>query len=43
MALAIPGLSWRNGSGVIVHNEERAILENMDVLPFVTPVYKART
>ncbi len=36
----IAGLSWRNGSGVITHNEERAILENMDALPFVTPVYK---
>jgi len=36
----IPGLSWRNPSGVIVHNPERPILENMDSLPFVTPVYK---
>lgn len=37
---AIKGLSYRNASGVIVHNPERAILENMDLLPFVTPVYK---
>jgi hopanoid biosynthesis associated radical SAM protein HpnJ len=36
----IAGLSYRNTSGVIVHNDERAILENMDHLPFVTPVYK---
>ncbi len=36
----IVGLSYRNGSGVIVHNDERPILENMDLLPFVTPVYK---
>jgi hopanoid biosynthesis associated radical SAM protein HpnJ len=36
----IAGLSYRNTSGVIVHNDERAILENMDRLPFVTPVYK---
>jgi len=36
----IAGLSYRNADGVIVHNEERAILENMDLLPFVTPVYK---
>jgi hopanoid biosynthesis associated radical SAM protein HpnJ len=36
----IKGLSWRNASGTIVHNEERAIVENMDDLPFVTPVYK---
>ncbi len=37
---SIPGLSFRNDSGVIVHNKDRAILENMDSLPFVTPVYK---
>src|SRR6516165_5261171 len=36
----IAGLSYRNAEGVIVHNEERAVLENMDMLPFVTPVYK---
>ena len=36
----IAGLSYRNAFGVIVHNDERAILENMDLLPFVTPVYK---
>ena len=37
---SIPGLSFRNDQGVIVHNKDRAILENMDSLPFVTPVYK---
>jgi hopanoid biosynthesis associated radical SAM protein HpnJ len=36
----IAGLSWRRADGTIVHNEERAVLENMDDLPFVTPVYK---
>jgi len=36
----IAGLSWRNDQGVIVHNQDRAILENMDALPFVSPVYK---
>ena len=36
----IAGLSWRNADGVIVHNDDRAVLENMDELPFVTPVYK---
>jgi hopanoid biosynthesis associated radical SAM protein HpnJ len=36
----IAGLSYRNAEGVIVHNDERATLENMDNLPFVTPVYK---
>ncbi len=36
----IAGLSWRRADGAIVHNEERAVLETMDDLPFVTPVYK---
>jgi hopanoid biosynthesis associated radical SAM protein HpnJ len=36
----IDGLSYRNGSGVVVHNRDRAVVENMDALPFVTPVYK---
>jgi hopanoid biosynthesis associated radical SAM protein HpnJ len=34
----IDGLSWRGPSG-LVHNRERAILEDMDRLPFVTDVY----
>ena len=36
----IRGLSWRNAAGVIVHNEDRPNLENMDSLPWVTPVYQ---
>jgi hopanoid biosynthesis associated radical SAM protein HpnJ len=36
----IDGLSWRNAQGVIVHNPDRPILEDMDSLPFVTPVYQ---
>jgi hopanoid biosynthesis associated radical SAM protein HpnJ len=36
----IKGLSYRNSHGAIIHNEEREILENMDALPWVTPVYK---
>ena len=36
----IVGLSYRNADGIIVHNEDRPILEDMDALPFVTPVYK---
>jgi hopanoid biosynthesis associated radical SAM protein HpnJ len=35
----IDGLTYRNAEGVVVHNPERAILENMDSLPFVSPVY----
>ncbi len=36
----IKGISYRNKHGAIVHNEDRAMIENMDTLPFVTPVYK---
>jgi hopanoid biosynthesis associated radical SAM protein HpnJ len=36
----IAGLSYRNGADRIVHNEARPVLEDMDALPFVTPVYK---
>jgi len=36
----ILGLSYRDANGRIVHNPPRPILENMDALPFVTPVYK---
>src|SRR5438105_12259192 len=36
----IKGLSYRNPAGLIVHNENREVLENMDALPWVTPVYK---
>ena len=36
----IKGLSYRNAQGVIVHNDDRAVLEDMDSLPFVTPIYK---
>jgi hopanoid biosynthesis associated radical SAM protein HpnJ len=36
----IAGLSWRNANDVVVHNVDRAVLEDMDALPFVTPVYK---
>jgi len=36
----IPGLSWRNAKGVLVHNPDRPILEEMDNLPWVTPIYQ---
>jgi hopanoid biosynthesis associated radical SAM protein HpnJ len=35
----VAGLSYRDGSRV-VHTPDRAVLEDMDALPFVTPVYK---
>jgi hopanoid biosynthesis associated radical SAM protein HpnJ len=37
---SIAGLSYRDDAGAIRHNPPRAVLENMDELPFVTPVYK---
>jgi hopanoid biosynthesis associated radical SAM protein HpnJ len=36
----ITGLSYRDADGTIRHNPPRPVLENMDELPFVTPVYK---
>jgi len=36
---AVDGLSYRD-CGTVVHNPDREILEDMDRLPFVTPVYK---
>lgn len=37
---SIDGISYRNREGVIVHNPDRALIEDMDSLPFVTEVYK---
>jgi hopanoid biosynthesis associated radical SAM protein HpnJ len=36
----IKGLSYRGAGGTIVHNLPRPIIEDMDALPFVAPVYK---
>ena len=36
----IDGLSFRDATGRVVHTPGRALLENMDLLPFVTEVYK---
>src|SRR5215211_2585344 len=37
---SIKGLSYRNRDGAIVHGEDRPVVEDMDQLPFVTPVYQ---
>ena len=37
---SVDGISYRDASGQVVHNADREILEDMDRLPFVTPVYK---
>ncbi|MBV9062362.1 MAG: hopanoid biosynthesis associated radical SAM protein HpnJ [Alphaproteobacteria bacterium] len=36
----IAGISYRDKPGAIQHNLDRPMIENMDALPFVTPVYK---
>ncbi len=36
----VKGISYRDAEGAIVHNEDREVLTDMDLLPFVTPVYK---
>jgi hopanoid biosynthesis associated radical SAM protein HpnJ len=36
----VDGISFRDANGTIVENKDRAILEDMDSLPFVTEVYK---
>jgi hopanoid biosynthesis associated radical SAM protein HpnJ len=36
----VRGLSYRDGEGRIVHNLPRAMIEDMDELPFVAPVYR---
>ncbi len=37
---SVKGLSYRTEAGAIVHNEDRAILHDMDSLPWVTPIYQ---
>ncbi len=37
---SVDGISYRDASGQVVHNPDREMLEDMDRLPFVTPVYK---
>ncbi len=37
---SITGLSWRTPDGRIRHNDARAMIADMDALPWVAPVYK---
>ena len=37
---SVKGLSYRNGEGVIVHNSDRQLIQDLDSLPFVSEVYK---
>ena len=34
------GISYRGPDGAIVHNADRPVIENMDDLPMVSPIYK---
>jgi hopanoid biosynthesis associated radical SAM protein HpnJ len=36
----IDGLSYRNAEGKIIHNKEREMIQDMDLLPWVADVYK---
>lgn len=36
----IKGLSYRDSSGKVIHNLPRPMIEDMDELPFVAPIYK---
>lgn len=36
----ILGLSYKQADGTMVHNPPRPMIENMDELPFVAPIYK---
>lgn len=36
----VDGITWRNEKGEIITNKDRAMIEDMDSLPFVTEVYK---
>ncbi|MBS0967111.1 hopanoid biosynthesis associated radical SAM protein HpnJ [Acetobacter okinawensis] len=36
----VDGITWRNKDGQIIANRDRAMIEDMDSLPFVTEVYK---
>ncbi len=36
----IDGITWRAPDGSIVRNKDRAQIENMDVLPMVSPIYR---
>ena len=36
----VAGLSYQDRTGAVIHNPDREILQDMDRLPFVTPVYK---
>jgi len=36
----VEGISYRDDAGDIIHNKDRKVIEDMDSLPFVSPIYK---
>ena len=36
----IDGITWRGADGSLIRNKDRAAIEDMDVLPMVSPIYK---
>jgi hopanoid biosynthesis associated radical SAM protein HpnJ len=36
----VDGITWRSASGEFIRNKDRAQIEDMDVLPMVSPIYK---
>ncbi|CAN5468140.1 hopanoid biosynthesis associated radical SAM protein HpnJ [soil metagenome] len=36
----VDGITWRAPDGAFIRNKDRAIIEDMDVLPMVSPIYK---
>ena len=36
----IDGITWRGPDGSLIRNRDRAAIEDMDVLPMVSPIYK---
>ncbi|WP_072383419.1 hopanoid biosynthesis associated radical SAM protein HpnJ [Novosphingobium sp. NDB2Meth1] len=36
----VDGITWRDADGSFVRNKDRAQIEDMDVLPMVSPIYK---
>jgi hopanoid biosynthesis associated radical SAM protein HpnJ len=36
----VDGITWRAPDGAFIRNKDRAMIEDMDVLPMVSPVYK---
>jgi hopanoid biosynthesis associated radical SAM protein HpnJ len=36
----VDGITWRAPDGAFISNKDRAIIEDMDVLPMVSPIYK---